>query len=152
MLYTEARLGSLIAIGKGDVPEAHWYRDGPHLPAGVHLAEPAAAGAAARRRSAATSMTGGWYEWKGLRYVPSWGGSMFEALMPTLVPRRARARARGASARNDEVHVEVQRRFAAEELGYPVWGMSPARVARARTATASTACSPSACAATTTRR
>jgi hypothetical protein len=26
LLYTEARLGSLIAIGKGDVPEEHWYR------------------------------------------------------------------------------------------------------------------------------
>ena len=25
-LYTEARLGSLIAIGKGDVPEDHWFR------------------------------------------------------------------------------------------------------------------------------
>ena len=25
MLYTEARLGSLIAIGKGDVPEAEWF-------------------------------------------------------------------------------------------------------------------------------
>ncbi|MBK8536186.1 MAG: hypothetical protein IPL59_14285 [Candidatus Competibacteraceae bacterium] len=26
MLYSEARLGSLIAIGKGDAPEEHWFR------------------------------------------------------------------------------------------------------------------------------
>ena len=26
LLYTEARVLSLIAIGKGDVPEAHWFR------------------------------------------------------------------------------------------------------------------------------
>ena len=26
LLYTEARLGSLIAIGKGDVPAAHWFK------------------------------------------------------------------------------------------------------------------------------
>ena len=30
--------------------------------------------------------SGGYYEWEGTRYVPSWGGSMFEALMPTLLP------------------------------------------------------------------
>jgi hypothetical protein len=26
VLYAESRLGSLIAIGKGDVPPAHWFR------------------------------------------------------------------------------------------------------------------------------
>ena len=26
LLYTESRMGSLIAIGKGDVPEEHWFR------------------------------------------------------------------------------------------------------------------------------
>jgi hypothetical protein len=70
-------------------------------------------------------MMGGWYEWHGLRYVPSWGGSMFEALMPTLFLDE-RALAPRSLGRNGEVHVEVQRRFATEELGYPVWGMSPA--------------------------
>src|SRR5262249_46493363 len=55
---------------------------------------------------------------------PSWGGSMFEALMPTLVldePLLAPA----SLGQNDRAHVAVQRRFAREELGYPVWGMSP---------------------------
>src|SRR5207245_8680196 len=67
---------------------------------------------------------GGYYEWKGTKYVPSWGGSMFEALMPALVLDEARSapRSRGASA---AAHVDVQRRFAVEELGYPVWGLSP---------------------------
>jgi hypothetical protein len=26
LLYSESRLGSLIAIGKGEVPAEHWYR------------------------------------------------------------------------------------------------------------------------------
>ena len=46
---------------------------------------------------------GGYYVWKGLRYVPSWGGSMFEALMPLLVldePRLAPA----SLGRNAWVH------------------------------------------------
>jgi hypothetical protein len=67
---------------------------------------------------------GGWYEWSGVRFVPSWGGSMFEALMPVLVldePRLAPA----SLGANDAAHAAVQRRYAVETLGYPVWGMSP---------------------------
>src|SRR5439155_16198828 len=55
---------------------------------------------------------------------PSWGGSMFEALMPALVLDEARW-APGSLGANAAAHVDVQRRFAVEELGYPVWGMSP---------------------------
>jgi len=61
---------------------------------------------------------------EGERYVPSWGGSMFEALMPTLVLDEARHAPRSLGA-NDAAHVAVQRRYALEELGYPVWGLSP---------------------------
>ena len=50
---------------------------------------------------------------------------MFEALMPTLFLDE-RALAPRSLGRNGEVHVEVQRRFALEDLGHPVWGMSPA--------------------------
>jgi hypothetical protein len=50
---------------------------------------------------------------------------MFEALMPTLLVDE-RAIAPRSLGRNAEAHVEVQRRYALEELGWPVWGMSPA--------------------------
>jgi hypothetical protein len=122
--YTEARLGSLIAIGKGDVPEAHWYRMVRTFPEGCTWQSQAPRGRRAKEIRG-IPMMGGWYEWKNLRYVPSWGGSMFEALMPTLFLDE-RALAPRSLGRNDEVHVEMQRRFAEEELGYPVWGMSPA--------------------------
>ena len=69
------------------------------------------------------TVVGGYYEWQGLRYVPSWGGSMFEALMPTLVLDE-RAYAPRSLGANDEVHAVVQRRYALEELSYPAWGMS----------------------------
>src|SRR5262249_571175 len=57
-------------------------------------------------------------------YVPSWGGSMFEALMPTLVLDEPRWAA-GSLGPNDVSHAAIQRRWAGEELGLPVWGMSP---------------------------
>ena len=45
--------------------------------------------------------------------------------MPTLLVDERRLAPRSLG-RNGELHVEIQRRFALEELGLPVWGMSPA--------------------------
>ncbi len=59
LLASEARLASLVAIAKGDVPEEHWFRMGrPRALAG------------------------------GGRVLLSWSGSMFEYLLPLLVTRR----------------------------------------------------------------
>jgi len=76
------------------------------------------------RREDGTSSRGGWYEWRGERYVPSWGGSMFEALMPRLLIDEERL-APGSLGPNGVAHARVQRRWAEEELGHPVWGLSP---------------------------
>ena len=58
LLASEARLASLFAIAKGDVPTRHWFRLG-------RSATPIGAGSA----------------------LISWSGSMFEYLMPSLVMR-----------------------------------------------------------------
>src|SRR6202012_2218976 len=58
LLASEARLASLVAIAKGDVPQEHWFRLGRQLTV------------AADRRA-----------------LLSWSGSMFEYLMPLLVTR-----------------------------------------------------------------
>jgi hypothetical protein len=123
LLYTEPRLGSLIAIGKGDVPEEHWF-------ALVRAYPPEAAWQTQRPSGWRTEtvrghvVDEGYYEWSGAKFVPSWGGSMFEALMPTLVLDEQRY-APKSLGRNDEVHARVQLRYATENLGYPVWGLSP---------------------------
>ncbi len=56
LLASEARLASFVAIAKGDVPTSHW----------LHLGRPFA-------------------RLDGTRALLSWGGTMFEYLMPTLV-------------------------------------------------------------------
>ncbi len=123
VLYAESRLGSLIAIGKGDVPPAHWFRmTRTFSPACTWQTQPPHG--RRPKHAADQAFVGGWYEWRGTRYVPSWGGSMFEALMPTLVLDEPRL-APGSLGANDAAHVTVQRRFALEQLGYPVWGLSP---------------------------
>src|SRR4029450_7188267 len=58
LLASEARLASFIAIAKGDVPEAHWFRLGRPL-------------------------TGG----QGVPTLLPWGATIFEYLMPLLVMR-----------------------------------------------------------------
>jgi len=58
LLASEARLASFLAVAKGDVPQAHWFRLG---------------------RTLTDAGTG--------RALVSWSGSMFEYLMPLLVMR-----------------------------------------------------------------
>jgi hypothetical protein len=123
LLYTEARVGSLIAIGKGDVPEEHWFRMMRALPAGCGWQRMRPSEARAKQVRGHEVVVG-YYEWEGLKYVPSWGGSMFEALMPTLVIDENRF-APYSLARNNDAHARIQRRYAVEKLGYPVWGISP---------------------------
>ena len=123
LLYTESRLGSLIAIGKGEAPVQHWYRMARTFPRQFDWQSQSPKGRTVKTVNG-HRFPGGYYVWKGLRYVPSWGGSLFEALMPLLVldePRLAPANL----GRNARVHTQIHRRFALEHLGYPVWGLSP---------------------------
>jgi hypothetical protein len=71
--------------------------------------------------------TAGYYEWGDLKYVPSWGGSMFEALMPVLMLDE-REHTRHSLGQNGVVHAIIQRRYALDALGYPVWGLSPSSI------------------------
>lgn len=122
-LYTEARLGSLIAIAKGDAPESLWWEMQRTEPA-THFWQRQRPQDRREKIVRGHRVVGGSYAWHGLRYVPSWGGSMFEALMPVLALDET-AWAPRSLGRNDVVHAEVQRRHALETLGYPIWGMSP---------------------------
>jgi hypothetical protein len=123
VLYTEARLGALIAIGKGDVPESMWFEMTRTFPSACRWQSQQPRGV--RERSVLRhTFTAGYYQWHGLRYVPSWGGSMFEALMPVLLLDEA-ALAPNSLGANDHVHASIQRLYALHDLGLPVWGLSP---------------------------
>ena len=122
-LYAESRLGSLIAVGKGDVPEEHWFAMARTFAPSCRWQTQTPHGRV-HKEVRGHAFFGGYYEWKGTKYVPSWGGSMFEALMPALVLDEARWAPRSFGA-NGAAYVDVQRRFAVGELGYPVWGLSP---------------------------
>jgi hypothetical protein len=127
VLFAESRLGSLIAIGKGEAPEEHWFRMVRTFPAACAW-QTRPPQARRRKQIDGHQFSGGCYDWLGARYVPSWGGSMFEALMPALVLDELRHAPRSLGE-NARVHAEVQRRWALERLAYPVWGMSSSSTA-----------------------
>ncbi|MFP4226061.1 MAG: GH36-type glycosyl hydrolase domain-containing protein [Desulfobacterales bacterium] len=70
LMASEARIASLVAIAKGDIPQSHW----------LHLSRPMA-------------------RVDNKRYLLSWSGSMFEYLMPVLLMRENAATLLGQSAR-----------------------------------------------------
>ncbi|MCB1777264.1 MAG: DUF3131 domain-containing protein, partial [Candidatus Competibacteraceae bacterium] len=123
LLYSEARLGSLIAIGKGQVPEEHWYRMARTFPRYFDWPSQSPKHRVKQTVNGYTFF-GGYYAWKKLKFVPSWGGSLFEALMPMLVLDEQQY-APASLGRNATVHTAIHRRYALEHLGYPVWGLSP---------------------------
>lgn len=124
--YTEPRVVSYLAIGKGDVPKEHWFRLYRTFPE-----EWAWQSQRPRERvekeCLGYKLMGGYYIYKDIKLVPSWGGSMFEALMPTLVLDEKALAPKGLGL-NDLNHVRAQIKYALEEKGYPVWGMSPCAV------------------------
>jgi len=123
VLYTEPRAGSFMAMGKGDVPEEHWFSLLRTFPENADWQTMTPTNRVLKKVRG-HEFFGGYYEWKGYKYVPCWGGSLFEALMPTMVIDERQV-APNSLGTNDVLHATIQRRYALEELKYPVWGMSP---------------------------
>ena len=122
LLNTEARIISYLAIARGQLPPDHYYRIFRTLPA-TSRQEQSPHGLTREYRG--VKVFEGTYEYRGVRIVPSWGGSMFEALMvPLFVPEDAWApRSWGI---NHRLYVEAQIAHGLEEAGYGYWGFSPA--------------------------
>ena len=127
VFYAEPRAASYMAIARGDVPEEHWF-SGPIRTFPVHYSwQSQTPKNRVEKTVLGHTVNGGYYEWKDLQYVPSWGGSAFEALMPTVVLNEKELAPEGLGA-NNAVHALGQYRYATEELNQPVWGMSPCSV------------------------
>jgi hypothetical protein len=124
--YTEPRATSFLAIGRGDIPKEHWYRLVRTFPEEY----PWQTQMPINRTTRVTDgieYKGGYYEWKGIPFVPSWGGSMFEALMPTLIIDEAKYAPEGLGLNNLN-YTKIHIKYTLDKLKFPVWGMSPSSV------------------------
>jgi Putative glucoamylase/Protein of unknown function (DUF3131) len=122
MLNTEPRIVSYIAIARGQVPPEHYYRMFRTFP--LDRGRQTQVPQGETRIYAGVPVFEGHYSHRGLDFVPSWGGSMFEALMvPLFVPEEAWApRSWGI---NHPLYAQAQVEQGLEVMQYGYWGFSP---------------------------
>lgn len=124
VFYTEARAISLMAIGKGDVPPEHWFKIYRTFPKDWKWQNKVPHGGF--KKYLGINVFEGYYKYEGLEIVPSWGGSIFEGLMPTMVIKEAELGKKNLGLNNFR-YVEGHIRFAKKKK-YPVWGLSPCSI------------------------
>jgi hypothetical protein len=123
MLNSEARIASYLGISRQQLPREHYYQMYRTLPESLGPQEQASHGPI--REYLGVKVREGSYVYRGSRIVPSWGGSMFEALMVTLfVPEDVWAPQSWGV--NHPLYVRAQIEHGLEEARYGAWGFSPA--------------------------
>jgi hypothetical protein len=122
MLNTEPRIISYLAIARGKVPPEHYYRLFRTWPADRGKQSQIPKGVV--RSYLGVPVFEGHYEYRGLDLVPSWGGSMFEALMvPLFVPEEQWAPKSWGLNHPLYVRAQIDQGLIVRRYGF--WGFSP---------------------------
>jgi Putative glucoamylase len=127
MLNSETRIAAYIGLGTGQMPGDVWWR--------TWRTEPAQFGQRQVPQGNQVTVTDplsgrpfpvfeGHYSYGGISYVPSWGGDVFEALMPALVVPEARFAPDGFGG-NAQDYLQATIAYDTRALGFGVWGLSP---------------------------
>lgn len=125
LLNTEARIASYVAIAKGDVEEEHWFQMFRTFPKAWEWQTQVPKGKEKVYRDIRVFQ--GYYKHKDRKFVPSWGGSLFEFLMPALVVKENELGVNNFKV-NNRIAAEIHRDYSLKEKNYPVWGISPCMV------------------------
>jgi len=123
-LNTEPRITSYIGIARGQIPATHYFKMFRTFPDTCDWSWQEMQPRGVHRTYMGVDVFEGHYTYRGMNIVPSWGGSMFEALMvPLLVPEEAWApRSWGV---NHPLYVRAQIEHGLQEAQYGFWGFSP---------------------------
>ena len=122
---SETRIASYIAIARRQVPPAHYFATWRTFPNGCDWSWQEQRPVGVTRRYLGIDVFEGAYTYRGMRIVPGWGGSMFEALMPNMFVPEERWAPRSWGV-NHPLMVRAHREHGLEEAGYGFWGFSPA--------------------------
>ncbi|HZG69451.1 MAG TPA: glucoamylase family protein [Herpetosiphonaceae bacterium] len=125
---TEPRIASYIGIAQGEIPATHYFKMWRTFPDTCDWSwqemRPEGETRVYNVDGTNVSVFEGHYTYRGMNIVPSWGGSMFEALMvPLLVPEEEWGTKSWAI--NHPLYVQAQIEHGLEEADYGYWGFSP---------------------------
>ena len=122
-IVSESRIATYVGIEKGELPPRHYYGAFRAFPDKCEIIETRPI--AFTRSYLGQSVFEGALPYNGTRVTPSWGGSMFEALMPSLFVPEERW-GPGSWGSNHPLTVRAQIHHGLTEAGYGYWGFSPA--------------------------
>ncbi len=123
-LNTEPRIASYLAIAKDGVPPTHYFKMWRTFPDTCDWSWQEMKPEGVTRTYLGVEVFEGHYTYRGLNIVPSWGGSMFEALMvPLFVPEEEWGPRNWGI--NHPLYVQAQIEHGMAEANYGYWGFSP---------------------------
>jgi len=123
-LNTEPRIASYLGIAFGQVPATHYFKMARTFPPTCDWGWQEQQPAGVTRTYLGVEVFEGHYRYRGMDIVPSWGGSMFEAMMVPLLVPEARWGPRSWGV-NHPLYVRAQMEHGMDEAGYGYWGFSP---------------------------
>ncbi len=119
---TEPRMASYLGIASGQIPQKHYFGTFRTFPDDMCGFEVKPTGE--WKTYEGVDVYEGALDYRGMKVVPSWGGSMFEALMvPLFVPEETWGKRSWGV--NHPLYVKAQIQHGMREAGYGYWGFSP---------------------------
>src|SRR4051794_25534864 len=124
-IVSESRIASYIGIANAQLPQREYFGAWRTFPDSCDWSWQETRPVGFTRTYFGETVFEGSYPYAGMRIVPGWGGSAFEALMPSLfVPEEKWGRK--SWGRNHPNTVRAQIHHGMVEAGYGYWGFSPA--------------------------
>ena len=121
---TEARIALYLGIALGQIPAKAYFATWRTFPASCDWSWQEQQPVGTTRTYLGIPVYEGAYRYRGIQLVPSWGGDMFEALMPDLFVPEAAWGPRSWRINHPRT-VQAQIEHGLREAGYGAWGFSP---------------------------
>jgi hypothetical protein len=126
-VVSESRIADYVGIAKGEVPQKAYFGRWRSFPDTCDWSWQETKPLGVTKTYFGVNVFEGAYPYDGTRVTPSWGGSMFEALMPALFVPEERW-APGSWGANHPLTVRAQIHHGLQEAGYGYWGFSPSNI------------------------
>ncbi|HWI73057.1 MAG TPA: glucoamylase family protein [Baekduia sp.] len=123
-VVSESRIVDYLGIAKGQLPDKEYYGRWRTFPDTCNYSFQEQKPEGTTRTYFGVPVFEGTYTYNNTKLVPSWGGSMFEALMPDLFVPEERWGPRSWGT-NHPATVRAQIFHGMTEAGYGYWGFSP---------------------------